>query len=78
MTQNGPMLFEAAFMAAMKEYEDDSETEEDGEDIDQRSDGFQVVLPTTYNIPGQHTNICVFCFISCVYEVLWASMRYYI
>ena len=34
MTQNGPMLSEAAFMAAMKEYEDDSETEEDGEDID--------------------------------------------
>jgi hypothetical protein len=34
ITQNGPMLSEAAFVAAMKDYEDDDETEEDGEGID--------------------------------------------
>jgi hypothetical protein len=34
MTRNGPMLSEAEFTAAMKDYENDSETEEDGEDID--------------------------------------------
>ena len=35
MSQNcGLMLPESAFAAALKEYEDDSETEEDGEDID--------------------------------------------
>jgi len=28
------MLSEAAFTAALKEYEDDDETEEDGEDLD--------------------------------------------
>jgi hypothetical protein len=33
LTKNGPMLSEAAFTAAMKEYEDDDETEEDGEEI---------------------------------------------
>jgi hypothetical protein len=34
VTQNGPMLSEAAFVAAMKDYEEDDETEEDGEQID--------------------------------------------
>ena len=34
VTQNGPMLTEAAFTATMKQYKEDSETEEDGEEID--------------------------------------------
>ena len=34
ITKNGLMLTEAAFTVALKEYEDDSETEEDGEDLD--------------------------------------------
>ena len=34
MSQNGPMLSDSAFAAALQEYEDDTETEEDGEDVD--------------------------------------------
>ena len=34
LTKNGPMLSEAAFADALKEYEDDDETEEDGEEVD--------------------------------------------
>ena len=34
ISQNGPMLSEAAFVAAMKDYEEDDETEEDGEGVD--------------------------------------------
>jgi hypothetical protein len=34
MTKNGPMLSDAAFTAALKDYENDEETEEDGEDVD--------------------------------------------
>ncbi|KIM38489.1 hypothetical protein M413DRAFT_12710 [Hebeloma cylindrosporum] len=34
MSQNGPMLSDSAFAAALREYEDDTETEEDGKDVD--------------------------------------------
>ena len=34
LTKNGPMLSEAVFADALKEYEDDDETEEDGEEVD--------------------------------------------
>ncbi|KAF8963216.1 hypothetical protein BDZ97DRAFT_1758714 [Flammula alnicola] len=33
-SQNGPMLSDSAFTAALREYEEDTETEEDGEDLD--------------------------------------------
>ena len=32
--KNGPVLSEAAFMAAMKDYKDDDETEYEGKDVD--------------------------------------------
>jgi len=33
MSRNGPMLSDSAFAAALQEYEEDTETEEDGEDV---------------------------------------------
>ena len=46
VSQNETMLCQEDFLAAMKDYENDSETEEDGEEIDQR--GGECVFLVTY------------------------------
>ena len=42
MSQNGPMLSDSAFTAALQEYEEDTETEENGEDIDVGYIGYEL------------------------------------